>query len=214
MGNRRCATPWASGGVRFAWRAGASRGYSLLELTFALGVLATLSAVAGPQLLTSVDDVRAAGAARYLSGRLQRARTEAVARSVDVALQFVQTPDGYRYAEYRDGNGNGIRTRDIQRGLDPPLAAAERLPDQFAGVDFGVLPGLPAVDSGGTPLGTDPIKLGSSNILTFTALGTSSSGSLYILGRRNAQYVIRVSGETGKVRVLKFDARVRQWLPS
>ena len=214
MPNRRRATSWASGGVGFAWCAGASQGYSLLELTFALGVLATLSAVAGPQLLTSVDDVRAAGAARYLSGRLHRARMEAVARSADVALQFVQTPDGYRYAEYRDGNGNGIRTRDIQRGLDPPVTAAERLPDQFAGVDFGVLPGLPAVDSGSTPLGTDPIKLGPSNILTFTALGTSSSGSLYIRGRRNIQYVIRVSGETGKVRVLKFDARGRQWLPS
>ena len=214
MRNRRRATLRRFRGVRSVWCAAAGYGYSLLEVTFALGVIATLSAVAGPQLLAGVDDVRAAGAVRYLSGRLQRARMEAVARSADVALQFAQTADGYSYAEYRDGNGNGIRTRDIQRGLDPQIAAAERLTDQFAGVDFGVLPGLPAVDAGSTPPGTDPIKLGSGNILTFTALGTSSSGSLYIRGRRNAQYVIRLSGETGRVRVLKFDVRVRQWLPS
>jgi hypothetical protein len=67
------------------------------------------------------------------------------------------------------------------------------------------------VDSGGTPPGTDPIRLGSSSMATFAASGTSSSGSLYIRGRRNAQYVVRIYGQTGKTRVLKFDARSRQW---
>ncbi len=61
--------------------------------------------------------------------------------------------------------------------------------------------------------GTDPIKLGASNILTFSPAGTSSPGSLYVLGRNRAQYVIRVLGQTGKTRVLKFDARARQWNP-
>ena len=214
MRNAHRAMSTASRRVRGAWRTEFCAGYSLLELTFTVGLIATLGAIAGPQLLASVDDVRAAGAVRYLSGRLQRVRMEAVARSVDVALQFVQTPDGYTYAAYRDGNGNGIRTRDIQRGVDPLLTAVERLSDQFVGVDFGVLPGLPAVEAGGTPPGTDPIKLGLSNILTFTALGTSSSGSVYVRGRRNTQYVIRIFGETGKTRVLKFDARARQWQPS
>ena len=214
MRNAHRAVSTASRRVRRAWRTAFGTGYSLLELTFAVGLVGTLGAIAGPQLLAGVDDVRAAGAVRYVSGRLQRARMEAVARSVDVALQFVQTSGGYTYAEYRDGNGNGIRTRDIQRGVDPQITAVERLPDQFAGVDFGVLPGLPAVDSGGAAPGTDPIKLGLSNILTFTALGNSSSGSLYVRGRRNAQYVIRVFGETGKTRVLKFDGRARQWRPS
>ena len=76
---------------------------------------------------------------------------------------------------------------------------------------FGVLPGLPPVDAGGAPPGTDPIKLGAGSLLTFSAQGTSSSGSVYIRGQRTAQYVIRVFGETGKVRILKYDARNRQW---
>ena len=138
---------------------------------------------------------------------------EAVQRSADVALRFTQTAGGYTYSVYLDGNGNGVRTRDIQRGIDRQIQTPERLRDQFAGVDFGTLPGLPPIDPAGPPPGTDPIKLGSSDILTFSALGTSSSGSLYIRGQRTAQYAIRVLGETGKTRVLKFEARTQQWKP-
>ena len=100
-------------------------------------------------------------------------------------MQFVQTSRGYAYEVYVDGNGNGVRTRDIQRGEDQRIGSVEHLSDHFAGVDFGVLPGLPPVDAGSAAPGTDPIKLGASSILTFTPLGTSSSGSLYLRGRRN-----------------------------
>jgi hypothetical protein len=139
---------------------------------------------------------------------------EAIVRAADVGWQFVASEGGYTYTPYIDGNGNGIRTRDIQAGTDRPIGAIERLAVHFTGVAFGVVEGLPAVEPGGTPPGTDPIKLGASNILTFTALGTSSSGSLYVRGRRNVQYVIRILGETGRVRVLKFDPRAHQWKPA
>ena len=76
-----------------------------------------------------------------------------------------------------------------------------------------MLPGLPSVEPGGEPPGVDPVKLGAANILTFTPAGTSSSGSLYILGRKGTQYVIRIFGASGKTRVLKFDRRVRHWKP-
>ena len=38
------------------------RGYTLLEVMFAMALSVTLGAVATPQLLFAVDDVRAAGA--------------------------------------------------------------------------------------------------------------------------------------------------------
>jgi len=74
------------------------RGYSLMELVFATGMAVTMSAVAVPQYLAAIDDFRAAGATRYISARLQRARMEAVVRSTEVAMQFTETKDGYRYA--------------------------------------------------------------------------------------------------------------------
>lgn len=188
-------------------------GYSLVELVFVAALIGTVSAVALPGVLATVDDSRAIGAARYLSSRLQRARMEAVMRSADVALKFVQTPAGYSYTTYVDGNRNGIRSAEILGRVDREIMPPERLADLFYGVDFGVLPRLPPVDSGGSPPGADPVKLGSSDILTFTPAGSSSSGSLYILGRRGAQYVIRIFGESGKTRVLKFDPRARRWNP-
>ena len=192
---------------------GSTRGYSFVELIFAFGIIATLGAAAVPQTVSSVDAYRAAGAARYLSGRMQRARMEAVARSAEVALRFSDTGAGYEFATYLDGNRNGVLTHDIQRGVDTTLGGPERLADNFPGVDVGLLPGLPSVDPGGTPPGSDPLKLGVSNILTFSPVGTSSSGSVYILGRRRNQFVIRIYGETGKTRVLKFNRSLNQWFP-
>jgi type II secretory pathway pseudopilin PulG len=191
----------------------ACRGYSLLELVFATGMAVTLSAVAVPQFLAAIDDFSAAGATRYISTRLQRARMEAVARSAEVAIQFIEDAGGYRYAVYRDGNRTGVLTRDIQNGIDRPIAPNERLTEQFTGVDFGAIPGLPPVDSGGTPPGTDPIRLGAGSFASFSAAGTSSTGTLYIRGRRGAQYAVRIFGDTGKTRMLKFDLGTRRWRP-
>ena len=188
-------------------------GYSILELMFGVTLSATLAGIAVPNVLASVDDTRAAGAVRYLSTKLHQARMEAVLRSRYVAFQFVADGTGYSYAAYVDGNGDGVRTRDIQNGVDPQMTRAERLADRFSGVDFGVLPGLPAVDSGSAPPGADPIKLGTSNILSFTPQGTASAGSLYVLSRGHSQFVIRIAGETGKIRILRYDARLRQWRP-
>jgi type II secretory pathway pseudopilin PulG len=189
-------------------------GYSLLELTMVMGLGATLTAAAVPQYLSGLDDVRAKGAAHYLAGRLQNARMEAVKRSAVVGVQFTQTEAGtYSYAVYLDGNRNGVLTRDIQRGVDTLIATVERLPDQFPGVDVGVLPGLPPVDAGGTPPGNDPVRLGSGNIASFSAVGTATSGTIYIRGRRDVQYAVRIFGETGKTRMLKFESRIRRWKP-
>jgi hypothetical protein len=50
-------------------------------------------------------------------------------------------------------------------------------------------------------------------MVTFTPLGTATTGSLYVRGRHEAQYVVRVFGETGKTRLLKFNRRSGTWNP-
>jgi hypothetical protein len=87
------------------------------------------------------------------------------------------------------------------------------LPDKFSSADIGVLAGLPAVESGGAPPGTDPLKLGVSNSASFSPLGTSSSGSVYVKGRGRTQYVVRLYGETGRTRILKFNVQRNLWQP-
>jgi type II secretory pathway pseudopilin PulG len=189
-----------------------SRGYSVLELIFAAGLATTLGSIAVPQMRSAVDDVRAAGAVRYLTSRLARARMEAAERSADVAFRFAEDADGEGFAVYVDGNGDGVQTLEIQQGIDQRLTPIEHLRDNFPGVAFEVPSGLPPVDSGAATDG-DPLKLGASNLLSFSPSGTSSSGSVYVRGRSGAQYVVRAYGQTAKVRALKYDARSRRWSP-
>jgi type II secretory pathway pseudopilin PulG len=188
--------------------------FSFIEILLVLGTAATVSAVAVPQTLATLDDSRTAAAARYVSARLQRTRMEAVSRNGSAALRFTFMSDHYDFAAYVDGNRNGVLSRDIQAGIDQVIQPADRLTDHFPGVDFGAVPDLPPVDSTSTPPGSDPIRLGASDMVTFTSIGTATSGSLYIRGRRDTQYVVRVYGETGKARVLKFNAGSGQWMPA
>jgi type II secretory pathway pseudopilin PulG len=192
-------------------RATLAAGYSLIELVFVAGLIATLSAVAIPELLATIDAFRALGAAHYISTRLYRARGEAVMRSADVAMRFVRSDGRYQFAVYVDGNRNGVRGADIDRGIDRRLGPVERLGDSFSGVDFGAIQGLPPVDEGGNAPEDDPIRLGSSDGVTFTAMGTATSGSLYVRSR-GTQYVIRIFGQTGKTRILQFNTRTWQWM--
>src|SRR4051794_31460191 len=102
-------------------------GYSLIELMFVASILATTAAAASPSILASIDDVRALGAVRYMSGTLQQVRMEAVVRHADVGLRFVPVGNSYTYGVYVDGNGNGVRSTDIQSGTDRQVRRTERL---------------------------------------------------------------------------------------
>jgi type II secretory pathway pseudopilin PulG len=185
---------------------------TLGELAVVLGLMGTLSAMALP-LLAGLDDARVAGAARHLSSRLAEARMDAIARSRQVAIRFAPADGGYSFTEYVDGNGNGVLSRDILNGIDRPISSPEKLSETFRNVVFGVQPGLPSIDAGGAALSGDPIKLGSGNSVSFSPMGSSTSGTIYITGPSRAQYAVRVFGATGKVRVYRFVRGTGKWLP-
>jgi type II secretory pathway pseudopilin PulG len=191
--------------------AGNARGYSMIELAVVVGLMATATATAVPRMLVGLDEARVAGAARYLAARFQDTRIEAVTRSRDVAIRFTATDAGYIYSIYVDGNGNGVLARDIQHDVDRQLHAPQQLSSHLSGVDLGTLPGLPAIDAGSPAPGDDPVRFGASNMVSFSALGTSSSGTVYLRGRNNTQYAVRLVGATARVRIFRFDARWWRW---
>ena len=169
-----------------------------------------MAGVALPLTGSAIDELRTLAAARYLAGRIVQSRMQAITRSTSVALRFEPSSPDYVFTPYADGNGNGVRAADIHRGLDPPVGVPTRLGDNFAGVRFGLLPGLPDVDgaSGGSAEG---VRIGSARILTMSANGTATSGTLYVQGRR-AQYAVRVLGATGRTRMLKYDTGSGTWI--
>ena len=97
------------------------RGFSLLELVLVLGLLALTAAIAVPSILGGLDDARAVAAARHVAALARLTRVQAATRSTRVGLRFEQEGATYRYAVYVDGNGNGLRRRDIRRGVDEPI---------------------------------------------------------------------------------------------
>jgi len=186
-------------------------GHSIVELAVALGLAATATATAVPRMLARMDEARVAGAARYLAARFYDTRIEAVSRSTEVAMRFTSTSAGYVFAVYADENGNGVLTRDIDRNIDVQIHSPEQLSSQFSGVDIGTLPGLPAIDAGSPAPGDDPVRFGTSRLVSFSALGTSSSGTLYIKSRSDVQYAVRLVGATARVRIYRFDVRSGRW---
>ena len=187
-------------------------GFTILELLFVLAIAGTLTTIAVPQGLRALDDFRTRAAARYLAQRLVDARLGAIKRSLAQGLRFETATPDYRITSVIDGNANGLRTTDIQRGhrsdADGARADWRRISRD---VVFGILDGVP--DADGQPAnGTDGVRVGVSKLLAMNPDGTSSSGTLYLRGRDRAQYAVRVLGVTGRVRVLKFDHVRRRWM--
>lgn len=178
-------------------------GYTLIELMAVVSVTVTLAGIAMSQALSTVDHSRGHAAARYLAARLGLARSQAVARGAAVGLRFDQVAGGFAFSVFVDGNGNGIRTADIQAGIDSPIEPVNSLFEQFPGVDIGLTPTSP---------GTDAVQLGRTNLLTFTPTGTATAGTIYIRDREGTQWAVRVLGATGRTRVLRYDPRTRGWL--
>lgn len=187
------------------------QGLTLLELLLALGIAATLMSMAVPLTSDALDEARGSMAARYLESRIMAARMQAVKRSSRVGFRFDPQGDDYGFAEYLDGNANGVRNADIADGIDPELRPRERLGDEFPGVSFGLRADVPDVDGARSVTRQDGVRIGAARILTLGPDGTATSGTLYVHGRRS-QYAVRVLGATGRTRLLRFDPGGQQWV--
>lgn len=185
-------------------------GYTLIELLLVLAIVTVLIGTALPITTDALDALRTQNAARYLSARILNGRMDAIKRSTILGLRFEAGQADYTYRPYVDGNWNGIRAADITRGTDRPLGPAEHIGDNFKGVSFGLMPGLPDAD-GLNNTGTEGVRIGSARILTTSPDGTATAGTLYVRGK-NTQYAVRVLGPTGRVRVMQYLKGERKWI--
>jgi hypothetical protein len=185
-------------------------GVTITELVVAVGVAAVLASTAIATVGGSREAISAAGAARYLAGRIQQVRAMSLTRGVHVALVFRTVGSDYCYATVVDGNRNGVRTAEISGGTDRQVEPCERLSDHFEGVTFGIGTGVTDPDSA-TLLSGSPLRLGGSTVLSYGPDGASTSGTVYLRSRSGLQYAVRILGTTGRSRVLRFDVHSLRW---
>lgn len=185
-------------------------GFTTIELLFAIGVLAVLSGVALPNLSHALARYRTQGAARAVLANLQRARALAVAQGANVAIRFTTAENGVQFSTFVDGNRNGISTAEIADGTDPMLDPPRGL-DGFGDAGFGLWPGIASPDGSPFP-DASPIRVGSSNLVTFSSAGSATPGSVYVRGPGGLQYVVRIYGDTGKTQILRYAQRQRTWV--
>ncbi len=191
------------------------RGFTLIDLLIALSVLALVLAMGVPALLGAVAQLRVHLAASEAATQIRLARMTAIRSQVNVAIRFEERDGIVETVVYGDGDGDGVRSRDIERGTDPRLRRPVPLRRLGASVRLGFPPGKPPRDPGSPRRRLDrlddPIRFNRSDMVSFSPIGTSTPGSLYFTDGKSRLAAVRVFGRTGKVKVLVYDAKTEEW---
>jgi type II secretory pathway pseudopilin PulG len=188
------------------------RGAALIDVVFTVGLVAVLSGIAIPTWQTTRQQGAARAAARYVAARLQNARVEALKRNVSVAVRF--NPDDLdRFVVYADGDGDGVLETDITAGVDTPIVGERRWSEFTSAISLRIRDDVPEPDTGtALAANADPLRIGSSNLVSFNPLGSATSGTLYLAGDAGPQMAVRILGATGRIRVLRFVISEQQWI--
>jgi hypothetical protein len=191
-----------------------ARGVALVDVLPALALAALLSATTIPVVAGTLEHERAALGAHYLATRIAETQLEALRRGVTVALRFQLDEDDVSWQAFADGNGDGVLSRDIADGIDHPIGPAEHLARHARHVSLRI--NQPVPDAGGGGLldsGSDPLRIGPTNLVACAPTGSLTGGTLYVASPGGPQFAVRVTGSTGRVRVLRFDRATGQWWP-
>ncbi|MBZ0113229.1 MAG: type II secretion system GspH family protein [Thermoanaerobaculia bacterium] len=190
-------------------------GYQILELTVALALAGFVALLGTPTLMRASGRLRVDGAARELASVLHQARSYAVLHSTHVGLKFFLDGPQPTWAIFRDGDDDGVRSDDIVSGVDPAVTPVRPLQSFGARAGFGFRPGDPPPDPGHPSRVLDrlddPIRFNNSDIASYSPLGTSTPGTLYLTDGRDWQLAVRVNGRNGRVRILTLGPSEEAW---
>lgn len=192
-----------------------SRGAGLVGWIVALALVGLAAAAALPSAGRLLAGARGAAGAREMATRFMALRWKSVATHRAHGMHFVQDLRGWKWFVVRDGNGNGVRTAEVRSGVDPTLSGPHRLESLIEDMTPGFPPrrSFPRIPPARGALGAlgDPVKFGPSNVISFSPLGTSSSGTLYVTDGQRQLWGVRLYGHTTRVRVWRFTWDSGRW---
>jgi prepilin-type N-terminal cleavage/methylation domain-containing protein len=178
------------------------RGFTLVEALVALAILLVMAATAAPAFRAHFADAHILGAGRQFKSHFRLARSAAVRNGVYTGIRFERREDAsVWYAVYRDGDGDGVRSADIEDGRDTMVSGPFPLAGGAPGVSVAINPGIPALPPERGMLSGDPVRFGTSDILSFSPFGTATPGTFYLAGDAS-QAAVRVTGGSARVRLM------------
>jgi len=190
------------------------RGTSLPELLVVLLILGLVFALSVPALSDLLAEEGLQAAAREVSAILTTARARAVFQGAEVGVKWISSGGDLVLSVYQDGNGNGVTTADIKKGVDRLVAGPYWLRGKYPGISFSFVPGFDDLDPGGAPIGplTDPLRFGRSDICSFSPLGKASPGSVYLSNRKRRQAAVRVTPANAKIQIFTWHGKSLKWI--
>lgn len=187
-------------------------GYTITELLTVIAIVGLFTAISTPAWMNLQRRAAVRTAAEELQSVFRGARMRAIASGRNVGVRFTKSGTTWMYALYDDRNGNGIKTAEINSGVDKRITVPQRVLNTVRYASIAV-PTQTIIDPDGAKLKpTDsPVQFGSSAICSFSPLGESSSGTIYLTDSSGEIWCARVYGASAKVRVLRY-AGGKQWV--
>ena len=173
----------------------ARRGYTIIEMTIAVGLIVVLAAIALPSVYFSRFQMD--GAARQVQLRFIAAQSKAVQRNQWYLITFFFNQDQFRVVNDSTGDGLWSGGNEVRNWFTLPekihfLVPPTTIDGATPAVATG--PGLHLIGSGGTYYPT----------MNFYPNGSSSGDVVVYLGTKSTRYsdfrAIQVSGSTSKVK--------------
>lgn len=181
------------------------KGQTLIEMVVVLSLIGGVAAMGTSAMTRAKHDIALAAGTSELRALFQRVRMTAVSHDRNVAIRFRPVGDLWSWTIYEDGDGDGVRTDDINRGVD--FAVDRPRVFQFRPVRIGV-PSGPVIDpTNGQLLSLRlPVRFGTSQLCSFSREGEATNGSVVITDGERAT-IIRVGGTSALITVLRWNGK-------
>jgi hypothetical protein len=125
-------------------------------------------------------------------------------------VKFLQLAGRWHFVLYQDGDRDGVRNDDITKGIDKPLSHPRVVFREARNITIGLLD-VPVKDADGD-LVKSPVVFGNSTICSFSPMGESTPGTIYITDNDGGLWCVRVYGASAKIRTLRYDPGKKKWV--
>ena len=188
-------------------------GYSLADMLVVLAIIGMSVGVALPSFNSLRRRSAVRTAAAEIRAMFQEARMRAISSGNNSGFRFTKFGSEWRYAEYIDGDKDGLRNDDIATGIDRPLFPPRPvlMLDRGAATIGVLTKTIPDPDGDKLTPTSSPIQFGRSQICSFSAMGECTPGTIYLIDGLGGIYAIRVYGATAKIRTLRWNDAKRKW---